>query len=471
MARGTWLRGTVVVALVAGLLGGSGATAAAASQSATADERRSHTGTINGAQFRVEVPERWNGTLLLFSHGYYPPGFAPPAVFLANALESEELLLEHGYALAASKFEGEGTGFLVERALSDQIAVLDWFDRHISRPRRTIATGQSLGAAITALLVERNPHRFAGAATICGDFDVNGIWNMVLDINFAIKTLLAPGQDIDLIRPRDPAGSTQALLRAVEQARETPQGRARLALAAAFGNVTGWYSAHQPRPTDMTEWIRQQSQWLYWSYIAGLGPGARVDLERRAGGNPSWNIGVDYHHQLARSSQRDLVKQAYEAAGAELSADLDRLAAAPRITPDPAAVRYLYRFGVPRGATPVPIVTLHTTGDGGAVPDHERWYAGQVRRFGDPSRLRQLYIERGMHCSVSAAEEFVTLRALFERIDTGRWPATSPRRMNAAANEFDVRYHNVLDLGNFHSAPMPPAFTRYTPPVFLRPSR
>jgi hypothetical protein len=131
----------------------------------------------------------------------------------------------------------------------------------------------------------------------------------------------------------------------------------------------------------------------------------------------------------------------------------------------------MYRFGVPRGTAPVPTVTLHTTGDGGAVPDQERWYAAQVRRSGQPNRLRQLYIERGMHCSFSAAEEIVTLRSLFQRMETGRWPDTSPDRLNAAADAFGSLYHLVLDLGNFTQAPMPPAFTRFTPPVFLRPSR
>jgi hypothetical protein len=72
---------------------------------------------------------------------------------------------------------------------------------------------------------------------------------------------------------------------------------------------------------------------------------------------------------------------------------------------------------------------------------------------------------------LSAAEEIVALRALFERISTGRWPTTNPVRLNAAAGGFDSRYHLVLDFGTFQDAPMAPAFTNYTPPRFLRPSR
>jgi pimeloyl-ACP methyl ester carboxylesterase len=467
MLRG--LRAVVLVGLVVSLLAGGTAVSAAGSAAAAAG-RQSLTGTIDGAEFRVEVPERWNGTLLLYSHGYYPEGFPVFGIGLTNRPETEAWLLEHGYALAASDFKGR-TGYQVEQGLHDQMALLDWFAAHVGQPRRTVATGQSMGAAIATLLAERHPERFAGVATVCGGFDPNGTFNAVLDINFAVRTLLAPGQGIELVRVTDAARGTQALVQAIEQALTTPQGRARLALAGAFNNVVPWYSAHQPLPADLTERIRQQAAWVQYAYTMGLGPSARVDLERRAGGNPSWNTGVDYRHQLARSAQKDLVKQAYRAAGLDLSADLDRLAAAPRIAPDPGAVRYMYRFGVPEGRTPVPVLTLHTTGDGGAVADQERWYASQVRGAGDPSRLRQLFVDRGGHCSNSAAEEIVALRSLLERIETGRWPDLRPRRLNAAAGAFGSSYHLVLDFGNFQEAPMPPAFTRFTPPKFLRPSR
>jgi hypothetical protein len=112
----------------------------------------------------------------------------------------------------------------------------------------------------------------------------------------------------------------------------------------------------------------------------------------------------------------------------------------------------MFRFGVPHGRTPAPVVTLHSTGDGGAVPDQEQWYAEQVRRSGDPSRLRQLYVDRGMHCSFSAAEEIVTLRTLFERMDSGRWPHTSPRRLSQAAHDLGAGYQLVLDFGTFQDA-------------------
>ena len=457
------LRALFCIALLVGLLAGAEVAAA-----------QSYTGTIGGADYRVEMPDHWNGTLVLYSHGYTPPGFNPfPGIGLTNRLpggETETWLLAHGYALAGSQFQEKGVGYQVENGLRDQLALLDWFDANLGRPRHVVATGQSLGASIALLLAQTHPERFDGVATMCAADDFNGTLNAALDIAFAVKTLLAPGQEIELVRATDPARSTDLLVQAVQQALTTPQGRARLALAGALNNVTGWYYGHEPQPTDMTERIRQQAAWIQNAYILSFGPAGRVDLERKAGGNPSWNIGIDYRRQLANSSQLSLVKDAYRAAGLNLRSDLAQLAAAPRIAPDRDAVAYMYRF-VPDGRIHAPIVTMHTTGDGGAVPDQERWLAEQIRRSGDPGRLRQLYVERGQHCAFSAAEEITELRTLFERIDTGRWPDTSPQRLSQTASELGDGYRQVFDIGTFTDAAMPPAFTSFTPPRFLRPSR
>ncbi|WP_198940305.1 alpha/beta fold hydrolase [Micromonospora sp. CB01531] len=466
---------TLTAALVAAV-GVAAPPAVATAAAITEPGRRTITGTIGGADFRIELPHRWNGTLLLYSHGYLPEGFPSFGIGLTNRpsdrSETEAWLLDHGYAMAASQFADGGFGYAVERGLRDQIALLDWFEDHVGVPGRTIATGQSMGAGIAVQLAERHPQRFAGVAAMCGAYDTQALFNTGLDVLFAVRTLLAPGQDIDLVRPDDPAADAQALTDAIQEALGTEQGRARIALAAALNNVTGWYSAHEPRPTDPAERIGNQAEWLQYAYSLGFGPPGRLDLERRAAGNPSSNVGVDYRQQLVRSAQHPQVRQAYQAAGLDLRSDLDRLAGAPRIAADPAAVDYLLRVGVPSGRTPVPVVTMHTMGDGGAPPHQERWYADQVRRAGDPGKLRQLYVDRGGHCSFSAAEEITMLRTLFTRIETGRWPDTGPRTMNETAGALGEPYQLVLDLGRtFTDAAMPPVFTTFVPPRAMRPTR
>jgi dienelactone hydrolase len=388
-------------------------------------------------------------------------------VFLANRLETEHWLLDHGYAVAGSDYTGR-YGFAVEDALRDQIGVLDWFAANVGRPRRTVTNGMSMGGLISVLLAERNPRRFDGVLAGCAEYDSYGIWNFALDLTFTVKVLLAGDPGIELVRAADPARSVQLLQQAVQAALTSPAGRARLALAGSLGNLDGWGSAHTPRPTDLDSWIRDQAFWTEWAYIVGLGPAGRLDLERRAGGNPSWNVGVDYRRQLARSAFGDRVREAYRVAGLDLDADLARLNAAPRIAPDPPAVAYMYRYTVARGTTPSPVLTLHNTGDGGAPPDQERWYAGQVR---DPGRLRQVFVDRGSHCSFTAADEIVALKTLFARVESGRWPDTSPGRLNAAVSAFDQQHQSIFNFATNADEAVAPAFTRFQPPYPLRPSR
>ncbi|WP_433332332.1 prolyl oligopeptidase family serine peptidase [Spirillospora sp. CA-294931] len=455
--------------LVAGAVLGAQSVGVAA---AAPDERTTYRGQIDGATYRVVVPKKWNRTLVLFSHGYYPEGFTVPGddVALSNHPQTAEWLLDHGYALAASDYKGK-YGYAVEPALTDQIALLDWFGKKVGKPRRTVTSGQSMGGIVSMLLSERNPKRFAGVTAICASFDFSGYMNTALDLNFAVKTLLAPGEDIDLVRPKDPAASALALSNAIDRALKTPEGRARLALVGSLGNVPAWYSVYDAKPTELAEKIRQQAMWVQGAYTLGNGPIGRSDIVRRAGGNPSWNVGVDYGRQLARSGQKTLVALAYRRAGIAVKDDLKRLADAPRIAADPAAVPYLFRYGVARGTTPSPVMAIHNTGDGGAPAYGQRWYASQVRKNGSPSKLRQTYVDRGSHCAFTAAEEIVAIRNLIERLDTGRWPSMSPARLNKLAAAYPEPYQIPVNFLSEEQKVAKPAFTAFSPGFPMRPSR
>jgi hypothetical protein len=433
------------------------------------DGAKVHEGDIEGVPYRVEVPGHWNGTLLLWSHGAYSlEAPAPSDIQLTNHPATKQWLLDHGYALAASQYRVPRGWGSVESGLKDQLDLLDWFASNVGRPRRTISAGASAGGLTAVLLAERAPRRFAGVASLCGVVGgTTGHFNSALDANFAVRTLLAP--DLDLVRIKDPQTNTTNARRTLGTALDDPAGRARLALAGALADVPGRYASRAPAPDTVAGQVEQQT--YYAAYDRGAFWGVnRADIETRAGGNPSWNTGVDYRALLARSSQKALVKRAYREAGLSLHDDLDRLNAAPRIKADPAAVRHLDRYGTPTGRTPRPVVTLHTTGDGNVPPENQRAYAAQVRRAGDPANLRQLYVDRGYHCSFTASEEIVTLRTLLTRMNTGHWDDTRPAALNASANTLGPEYQTVFDTDpepGLH--PTTPSFTLHHPSRYLRP--
>ncbi|WP_343615386.1 alpha/beta fold hydrolase [Novosphingobium sp.] len=375
----------------------------------------------NGNGWAIDMPAKWNGTVLLFSHGFSAAPGNPPR---NRPHEGAEQLLARGYALLGSSYSQ--TGWAVEQAVPDQIAALDRFEESFGKPRRVIAYGESMGGLITAALVERHPERIDGAMPMCASLSgVVAMENQALDGAWALKTLVDPAAPLRItgiwqagapqppIREEGPA--VDALL---AKAMAAPQGQARLALAATLAQLPDQPDDKAP-PAASPDLEGRVQAYARWFAMGVFFP--RWDQERRAGGNASWNTGVDYAAQLAASGKRALVEQFYARAGLSLAGDLAALAKAPRIAADPQAVAYMRANFVPGGRLQRPVLTLHTTGDGATMVTYERAYADLVRRAGASPMLRQAYVQAPGHCSFTAAETVAGIEALSRRIASGRW--------------------------------------------------
>ena len=419
------------------------------------------TGTIGGADYLIKVPSNWNGTLVLYSHGYVFPGRPNPAQDAGDSL-TEAALLQSGYALAGSSYSA--AGWALQQAFHDQIALLNFFNATCGHPSRTIAWGHSLGGIITAGLVQLNPGRFAGALPMCGVLAGGvGTWNQALDSAFAFNVLLA-GNSLPIVHlPSNPAtlntdfNQAEGILNA---AQSTAQGRARTALIAALADIPGWFTTGSPQPAS-TDYASQEANQFAWEFNVDFAFAffARAELEARAGGNPSWNTGVNYRNQLADSTGSNEVRALYKQAGLNLDKDLDALNKAPRISSDPAAVKYLNQFISFNGDLNIPVLTMHTTGDGLVVNQDEQAYATIVGERGDSGLLRQVFVHRAGHCAFTPAETVTAFQTLINRLNTGKWAdTTDPGLMNAKATALG----SILNLA-------PPAFLNFDPTVFLRP--
>lgn len=423
-------------------------------------------GSIGAAKYRIEVPETWNGTLFLYSHGYVAPGRINLATDSPAPLISS-WLLDHGYAIAGSSYSS--TGWAIEDAFKDQIALLDLFGRRFSKPKRVIAWGGSLGGIITAGLVQTYPDRFSGAIPLCGVL-AGGVatWNTGLDAAYAFKTLLGQGPpSLQLVNITNPDTNLQVARNFYNQAAPTLAGQARIALIAALGDLPGWFDPTAPQPAN-TDYAGQEAAQARWESQVDFAFEFqyRAELEQRAGGNPSWNAGVDYAHQLAISSSGAEVTALYAAAGLDLAADLRALNSGTRIKADPNAAAYLDRFVSFDGNLSVPVLTMHTIGDGLVVPQDETAYGDAVRAAGKQDLLRQLFVHRAGHCAFSAAETIMAIEAMLARLDTGSWggPALAPGTLNDGALALGDSYQTV---GGFLKSP--PAFESFTPGPYPRP--
>ena len=291
-------------------------------------------------------------------------------------------------------------------------------------------------------------------------------WNTALDAAFAFQQLIAP--NIQVVNIKNPAANLAAGEAAVAAAQATPQGRARLALVAALGDTPGWFTPLSPEPAATDYAAQEQNQFLWDTQVTfPFVLAFRAELEARAGGNPSWNVGVNYARDLAKSADLNEVTALYQAAGLNLTKDLRTLNFAPRITANPFAVAYLAKNIAFNGDISVPVLSMHTTGDGLVVPENEQAYSSVVDRDGNGNLLRQIFVNRAGHCAFTPAETLTALQTLLNRLATGHWNVPSPAGLNTEAGALGPQL-NVFSSGNALVA-TPPAFISYTPARYLRP--
>ncbi len=426
------------------------------------------TGTLgDGATYLIQCPSgTWNGTLFLYSHGYVVPGSANPAQDVTDPA-TQAWLLGNGYAIAGSSYAI--TGWAVKSALTDQVATVNTFDQTYGKPSHTIAWGVSLGGMITAGLIQDYPNLFSAALPLCGVLS-GGVatWNTALDAAFAFQQLIAPNVKIVNISDADAADNLAAGEEAIANAQKTPQGQARIALVAALGDTPGWFTPLSPEPAATDYAAQELNQYLWdtevtFPFVLDF----RAQLEDVAGGNPSWNTGVNYFADLAKSADLAEVKALYQAAGLSLGKDLQTLNSAPRIAAKPSAVAYLAQNIAYNGEITVPTLTVHTIGDGLVVPENEQAYRSVVDSAGRGPLLQQLFVSRAGHCAFTPAEIVTSMKVLLNRMSTGHWNVPSPAELNAEAASLGPDF-NIYESGNT-VVPTAPEFASFTPTQYLRP--
>ena len=468
MARTKKLAGLALVAglVIGGLTAGSGTASAAPSGCGGTQAVTTTTGTLkDGATYLIQCPAGpWNGKLFLWSHGYVVPGSPNPAQDESDPVTGGFLLGE-GYALAGSSYAT--TGWSVQQALPDQVGTLQAFTAAFGKPSQTIAWGASLGGMITAGLIQEHTNLFSAALPLCGVLS-GGVatWNTALDAEFAFQHLIDPA--VQIVHITNPSANLANAEAAAAQAQQSPQGRARLALVAALGDTPGWFTPLSPEPAATNFAAQEANQFLWASRVTFPFVFAfRAELEGRAGGNPSWNTGVNYVSDLAKSANLAEVQALYAQAGLNLGQDLRTLNDAPRVIPQPWAVAYLAEHIAYNGEISVPTLTVHTTGDGLVVPENEQAYRSVVDREGNGGLLQQLFVARAGHCAFTPAELTTAIEVLQNRLATGQWHVPDPATLNSEAANLGPNFNIFVAGGKI--MPAAPAFTSFTPTVYLRP--
>jgi hypothetical protein len=358
-------------------------------------------GVHNKAGYRIEVPHNWNGSLVLWAHGYRgDPATDPRALELTvDNHPLREFLIANGYAWAASSYSRNA--YDPAQGAKDTHALTQFFNGKFAKPRRTYITGASMGGHVTGIVAEQWPRSYDGAMPICGVLGDYELFDYFLDFNAGAQTLSGVGKQFpfaaDYMTVTGPA--TQAALGPAFPFVLNAQGQALAGLTQMrSGGV---------RP------IFEQG-WIYWN---GLVPG-----------NFMFSLGLG-NGTLPRQpgfalDNSDVVYQ-FDPDPVLSPAELAFNASVQRVSADPQARRRNGIANMPptTGNLKIPMLTLHTLGDLFVPFSMEQVYAQRVAAKGASNLLVQRATRDVGHCTFTGPELVQTFTDLVKWVDGGIKPA------------------------------------------------
>src|SRR6266550_2346195 len=124
-------------------------------------------GKYDGGLYRIEIPDTWNGELVLFAHGFVPNAGPNGSTLRVGTHRFREHLAKEGFAWAASSYRCNG--YVPGQGLVDTMALSDIFKQANGgrAPARTYLTGESMGGHVTLLGMQEFPTAFDGALAMC----------------------------------------------------------------------------------------------------------------------------------------------------------------------------------------------------------------------------------------------------------------------------------------------------------------
>jgi pimeloyl-ACP methyl ester carboxylesterase len=340
----------------------------AALSTAAVAEPKVETGAINGAAFRIDVPEHWNGGLVVYCHGYNVTPVTYADQKLSPALKP---FLDQGYAVAQSGYAAGG--WAVQEAAVDTESLRRYFVTKYGRPKETFLTGHSMGGFLTMMLMEKDPATYDAALPLCGPlassdlFMSRGAFDSYVLFHYYFPSVLPEPTKI----PKDFVNNRE-LVSKVEQALEAAPEKA--------ASLRRFHDSNLKSNRDLAGTT---------AFIAYL----IKELTERAGGNPFDNRDVIYNGTLDDN---------------KINGEISRYAA------DPKALEYLRAFYTPTGRILKPMLAIHTSYDPLVPVWIPNMYQTTAQTSGTANLFVQQYVKHDGHCAIlpdEIAAGFAELRA------------------------------------------------------------
>jgi pimeloyl-ACP methyl ester carboxylesterase len=374
-------------------------------------------GSIDGAPYRIVVPADWNGTLLVYGHGYRDKADHSGEIDNRNADIAPNsalaaALLAQGYALSGSAYKDNG--WAVEEGIQDMKNVVSYFRDNITKPDRTILWAFSMGTVIGFESMERFGGIYDGALCGCAvGAGATQAWDSSADLALAYDTVFGiPGSwgsfgdvrdDIDFETEVQPK-----LISEVSNPANFPKFEFLRLVAGTPGR-----GIVPPAPPGF------YPGWLFTDMFFTLE--ARSELERRAGGPIVQNLDRDY--SLTPAEKAYLMGLGVPSAvidGWLLAMNDQRIVSAPQYSRN-----YVEHNANYSGKIKHPVLTMHTVIDPLVTVSNEFEYAETVNNAGRGDRLFQTYTNGNGHCAFSGPQLLTAVDAINKWVKDGTKPTAA----------------------------------------------
>jgi alpha-beta hydrolase superfamily lysophospholipase len=327
-------------------------------------------GYYAGGAYRIEIPNDWNGALVVYAHGYRGEG---PDIFVSDS-PIREHLIANGYAWAASSYRGNS--YRPDWGVDDTFALRDLFIQHHGSPRWTILHGQSMGGHVLVASLEQHPDVYQAALSECGvltgigEFDYLASYTAAADFISGAGLLNAPDTN------------TFASLVASKLLPELGKPGAYTAKGAQFDSVVKYLTGGDLpfREAGLAQ--------FYIRDLIPLGDPANAPTSAPAlRALRTTNISFQVDPGLGITTE-------------QLNANVKRFESAPgsRSAAENAV------FADFTGQFTVPLLSIHDTGDAFVPFAFEQEYRRKTQAAGTGDLLVQRAIRRAGHCNFSDAE-------------------------------------------------------------------
>lgn len=332
-------------------------------------------GSIDGANYRIDVPDNFSGCLVISNHGYSQTPRNPSR----GRVGGRTLLFgEYGCATAASSYSRGG--WAIRDAMTDNEKLRGHFLRTYGPTNRVISTGGAMGAATTMTSLELYPHVYdGGLITCCGTMNptldaMNESFRMLALFDYYFPGVLPP-----LDGPLGDfqyGGATDE--RVIDAFEANPQA------AEIFRRTTGRRMEHLANHVTFRWYIVHEAM-------------------ERAGGMAFDNS--TYIYTLDDD-------QAVVNAGVK------------RYESDPEAAQYFINWYTPTGELEDPLFIMTPVYDPVVTINNTIGYLDTVRRAGHYDNVTLQWYDHEGHGAVSTEEVEAAFAALWAWMDGGPKPAT-----------------------------------------------